>query len=324
MPTTVMVTGARGLLGQHLMRELLASGKAVRAFVRRCEDRALLPRGVEMTLGDVTNPSDVRRAMTGCDSVIHACSTHIYNLPSNRVWDVNVGGARNVCNAACELQCRRLVLTSTISTLAASDGSVDAPPVGAPARKLMSLSKRAAEEEVLARARQGLPAVVVNPPYFVGPYDYSPSPFRLWAPLAARMPIRFVPGGGFNVMGARDVSRAHVWALDYGNIGTRYPIVGRNISLVEYAALLNSAAGQHVVPREIPPGLLRSLAVGKVFDRYTVALMTRANYVFEHDAIPIERESLEDVVSSTVRWFREDGHLTDVWTLVRYAWSRYF
>jgi len=325
MNRTVLVTGARGLLGQHLMRELLNSGESVRAFVRRSDDRAFLPPGVEMAIGDITSFSEVRAAMMGCDSVIHACSTHTYNLPPERFWEVNVGGTRNVCDAASELRCGKMLFTSTISTLASgSESEVARPPASTPPRKLMSISKRAAEDYVLARAQQGLPTVVINPPYFIGPYDYSPSPFRLWAPLAVRMPIRLVPSGGFNVLGARDVARAHVWALDHGIVGTRYPVVGTNIDLVEYATLLNHAVGRDVVPQKLPDGLLRWIAVGKVFDRYSVALITKANYVFEQDAIPIAKESLEDVISSTVQWFREDGCLARVLPLARYVWNRYF
>jgi dihydroflavonol-4-reductase len=324
MGTTVLVTGARGLLGQHLMRDLLESGKSVRAFVRRPEDRAFLPSGVEMAVGDITNFSDVRTAMAGCDSVIHACSTHVYNLPPKRFWEVNVGGTGNVCDAADQLRCRRVLLTSTVSTLASASSRVAGPPASVPARQLMSISKRAAEDDVLARVQKGLPAIVVNPPYFIGPYDYSPSPFRLWAPLALRMPIPFVPAGGFNVIGARDVSRAHVWALDHGTVGTRYPVVGRNIDLVEFVTLVNRAAGRELVPWTLPARLLRSVAVGKVFDAYTVDLITKANYVFEHHAIPIEKEPLEEVVSETVRWFRDDRRFPSMYSLARYTYTRYF
>ena len=165
--------------------------------------------------------------------------------------------------------------------------------------------------------------MIVNPAYFVGPYDYSPSPFRLWAPLAVCMPVPFVPGGGFNVIGAGEVSRAHLWALDHGTVGARYAVVGRNMSLVDYVTLLNRAAGRDLVPRTLPARVLRCVAVGKVFNRYVVDLITRANYVVEPHAVPIAREALEDVVFRTVRWFREDARLASLSALVRYTRTRY-
>src|SRR5262245_30202200 len=132
MSTAVLVTGARGLLGQHLMRELLAAGKSVRAFVRRSDDRAVLPRDVEIAVGDITSLPDLRAAVRGCDAVIHACSTHVYNLPRDRFWEVNVGGTRNVCTAARDAQCRRVVVTSTVSTLAPSAAGVAGPNARVP------------------------------------------------------------------------------------------------------------------------------------------------------------------------------------------------
>jgi dihydroflavonol-4-reductase len=278
-----------------------------------------------MAVGDITNFSEIRAAMLGCDSVVHACSTHTYNLPPERFWAINVGGTCNVCDAAKELRCDKVLLTSTISTLLAPtcDATTTGPLPNWPARQLMSISKRAAEHEVLVRVEKGLPAIIVNPSYFVGPYDYSPSPFRLWAPLAVRMPIAFVPSGGFNVIGAQDVSRACVWALNHGTVGTRYPVVGRNIDLVEYVTILNRAAGRDVVPRPLSASLLRWVAVGKVFDRYAVDLITKGNYVFEQHSVPIERDPLEEVVSRTVRWFREESRLVGLYSLARYTWARY-
>lgn len=324
MRTAVFVTGARGLLGQHLMRDLLDSGKSVRAFVRRRDDQACIPPGVEVSVGDITSLSDVRTAMGGCDSVIHACSTHIYNLSPNRFWEVNVAGTKNVCEAARQLGCRRFIFTSTISTLAPFSAGTDTGfSATLPARRLMSISKRAAEEAVLAHIQNGLPGIILNPSFFIGPYDYAPSPFRLWAPLAVCMPIPFVPSGGFNVISARDVSRAHLWALEHGIIGTRYPVVGRNIDLVEYITLLNRAAGRDLVPWRLPTSLLRVVAIGRVFDTYVINLISKANFVFDQDLVPIEREPLEEVISRTIRWFRENRTLIHFHSLVRYTWSRY-
>ena len=306
------------------MRELLRSGKSVRAFVRRSSDQAYLPSGADLAIGEITNFSEVRAAMKGCASVIHACSTHVYNLPPQTFWEINVGGTRNVCDAATQLGCARVVLTSTISTFAPASGSkITSPPAETPARKLMSIAKQAAEREVLERIQHGLPATIINPPYFIGPYDFSPSPFRLWAPLAVLMPIRLVPGGGFNMMSARDVARAHVWALDHGAVGTRYPLVGRNIDLVNYATMLNHAAGRDVVPHKIPRTLLRLIAAGKVFDKYVVNMITRPNYFSMKDSVPVERELLDMVISRTVRWYRDNKHLTTLRSLVNYVWSRY-
>jgi len=192
-----------------------------------------------------------------------------------------------------------------------------------PARQRNTVTKQVAEELVLARVGNGLPAVVVNPAFFVGPFDYQPSPFRLWVPLAIIRPVGFVPRGGFNVLGAADVARAHVWALEKGKPGERYPVAGENISMTDYVSMVNRATGRAHSPKLIPDGALRCLARGRVFDPYVAAMLCRPNYV---DGIPCQLHPLQplgQVVDETVRWFRSYSPLVHFWPLVRYVWNRY-
>src|ERR1017187_2491900 len=85
-----LLTGATGLLGQHLVHQLSSRGYSVRALVRSVEQRALFPESVEVIVGDIRNPKDVDHAVAGCRYVIHTCSTHVYNLPADVMWAVNV------------------------------------------------------------------------------------------------------------------------------------------------------------------------------------------------------------------------------------------
>ncbi len=202
-----LVTGATGLLGRHLVYQLRERGYLVRVFVRAAKQRAFFSEGVEVVTGDIRTAEDVDAAVLGCRYVIHACSTHVYNLPAEEMWAVNVEGTRHVCNAVERHQCEKLVFTSTVSALKAQEPATKPDP-GLPARQRNSVNKQIAEELILSRVSRGLPAVVVNPSFFVGPFDHSPSPFRLWVPLAIIRPVGFVPTGGFNVVSAFDVARA--------------------------------------------------------------------------------------------------------------------
>ena len=316
----VLVTGASGLLGQHLVRQLLSRGYPVRALVRTTQHRDLVPLDAELVPGDIRNPVDVAAAVAGCRYVFHACCTHVYNLPPQEVWAVNVDGTRRVCDAVKSSGCEKLIFTSTISTLKRIPGP-HTPDSVMPARQRNTVTKQFAEDLVLDCVREGLPAVVVNPTFFVGPFDYRPSPFRLWFPLAIISRVRLVPGGGFNVVGAADVASAHLWALDHGNVGERYPISGENISLAKFVAAINMAVGRPGAPKTIPDWILRLMAHGRVFDSYVAGMLSRSNYV---DAVsPLPKQSLDQVIHETVQWFSEYSPLIYTRALVRYVRQRY-
>ena len=83
MPT-VLLTGAAGFLGQHLARELLASGAQVRALSRRpASDPVLAALGALPVRGDVTDPASLAAAMTGVEAVFHAAADTNTWRPNN-------------------------------------------------------------------------------------------------------------------------------------------------------------------------------------------------------------------------------------------------
>jgi dihydroflavonol-4-reductase len=254
--------------------------------------------------------------------VFHACSTHVYNLPAEEMWAVNVEGTRHVCDAVKRHRCERLIFTSTVSALKTRENEIKYDPAMSP-RQRNSINKQIAESLVLSRLCDGLPAVVVNPAFFVGPFDHSPSPFRLWVPLAIIRPVEFVPPGGFNVLSAFDVARAHVAALEEGQIGERYPVVGQNVSMQEYVAVVNRASGHARIPKLIPRSVFRWVARGRVFDEYAAALLCRMNSIDVHSCHSAQQQSLAEMVDETVRWFRDYSPLVRPRALLRYVWKRY-
>jgi dihydroflavonol-4-reductase len=315
----ILVTGASGLLGQHLCRQLLARGYEVRGLVR--PSSVPLPDGVERISGDIRDASCVQQAVRGCEGVIHTCCTHVYNLPREEVHAVNVTGTLHICDAVRQ-NGSRLVFTSTISTFKQQSWSADEPAL-IPARQWNTVTKAWAEQAVLRAAAEGIAAMTVNPSFFVGPFDYNPSPFRLWIPLGIRRRIRFVPGGGFNVVHAADVAEAHIRALEHGIPGQRYPAVGHNISLLDYVTAVNEAAGHPHVPRVLPKSLLDGIARGRVFDDYAAKLVTGLNFLTVDSATPVTSRAVSAIIADTVAWFAASQRLVGLVALARYVRERY-
>ena len=115
MSQTVLVTGATGLAGANVCRQLVERGDAVRALARAGADtEPLAALGVTVVTGDITDAADVHRAATGADSAIH-CAALLggasQNLPDFEA--VNVEGTRHVLDAAASLGLGRVVAVST-------------------------------------------------------------------------------------------------------------------------------------------------------------------------------------------------------------------
>lgn len=121
----ILVTGADGFIGSHLVEQLLEEGKQVRAFVyynsfnswgwldtltQEKKDK------IEFFAGDVRDPYGVRAAMKGCDCVYHLAALiaipYSYHSPDNYV-DTNIKGTLNIVQAARDLNIERVLVTST-------------------------------------------------------------------------------------------------------------------------------------------------------------------------------------------------------------------
>jgi NADH dehydrogenase len=176
--TKILVTGASGFVGSHVLPVLLADGHTVRALVRGDRGRGrVLARltsheqaSVTFALGDVTDPETLRDALAGADAIVHLVA-----LP--RDWNggrdlerVNLGGTRNVLDAAAAAGLTRLIHLGAMGVV--ND-----------ARLHYAGSKARAEEAV---SRSGLRWTILKPSLLWGERDGF---FNILASL-----VRYAPG----------------------------------------------------------------------------------------------------------------------------------
>ena len=251
------MTGATGFIGGNVVRALVSGGHQAKALVRPGSTLINLEgTGVETALGDLTDRPSIASALDGCDAVVHCAAVYsFWSRSPNQIYQVNVEGTRNVLEEAARARVDRVVYTSTVSTVkfhrdrpATEEDRPEPNELTGHYKK----SKYMAEKAVLEEAEKGLPAVVVNPTYPVGPWDVKPTP-------SGRVVVDFLKGRtpayvntGLNVVDVEDVAKGHVLALERGRVGERYLLGNRNMSLREILGTLAEITGRKPPRIRIP------------------------------------------------------------------------
>jgi nucleoside-diphosphate-sugar epimerase len=114
----ILITGASGFLGSHLVEQAVSSGHRVRALVRNTSKVDLLERlGVEIVRGDLKNPDSLYRAVAGVSAVINAASS-MDGIPQE-TEAATIKGTRDLLMAAELAGVRRFIHISSIGIYAA-------------------------------------------------------------------------------------------------------------------------------------------------------------------------------------------------------------
>ena len=319
----VLVTGAGGFLGANLVWALREHGFAVRALVRRP------PRGrqwdgldgVEFALGDIRDTKQMERALEDVTGVLHvAALTRIIPRPRRDAYRINVEGTRSVCAAALRAGVRRLVFTSSASTLAPGTAerpaTEDSPDNRGPIRAPYFDSKRRAEQVVREFHSLGLETITFCPGYLLGPRDARPTTNELLL-HAARRRWLFLPPGGMNVLDVREAATAHVRALWLGQAGERYVLAGPYRSYADLSRMVRrllGSGGVHVLPNwmrlaasiplTIASGVFANVPNGLTVPSFQYGFVcyhlsgARADQTFGLTHRPVE-----ETVRDTLRWF---------------------
>jgi dihydroflavonol-4-reductase len=268
-----LVTGATGLVGNNVVRLLLERGQQVRVLSReRSDPRPLAGLDVEVHRGDVCDPATVRRAAEGATRVVHAAAlVHIGWTGFERQRTVNVEGTRNVARAAREAGAR-LVHVSTVDTLGRGSRAQPADeetPLAECVACPYVVTKREAESVVLEEIGHGLDAVIVNPAFMLGPWDWKPSSGRML--LAVGRGRGYVaPPGGNDFCDVQEVAAGILSAAERGVTGRRYVLGGEPLSYVEAWTMFAEITGRPPPRRAMRKPVLRLFgALGSLWGRLT-------------------------------------------------------
>jgi dihydroflavonol-4-reductase len=250
----VLVTGSTGFIGGHLIRRLAGTPHDLRCLVRDPAGRpahALACRGAEIVAGDVTDPQSVRRAVAGCDAVIHLANIYSFWERDPRVYEaVNVAGTAHVMEAALAAGVSKVVHLSTVEALEP-----------APRDTRYARSKYAGEQRAWAAAQRGLPLVVLYPGAVLGRGDRKPTG-RYIRDLARRhLPFTLCTDTVLTFVHVRDVVEAIVRALERSETaGKRYILGVHQVSIGDMNRLVSEIAGVPLPDWRLPDVLVLPVA----------------------------------------------------------------
>jgi dihydroflavonol-4-reductase len=239
-----LVTGGTGFLGAHLVSGLARSGrgaaKDVRVLVQSAPPAWLRDLGVEICPGSVTKAEDIARAVEGVERVYHLAGM-VSHKPSDghRMYAVHVDGTRVLCEAAVRAGVKRIVMSSTSGTIAASTRADELPdeessaPLEVIARWPYYTSKLYQEEAARRACGDKVELVTINPSLLLGPGDDRLSSTRPVLQFLSRE-ILMTPPGGLNFVDARDVAALLPVVMDRGTSGERYLVGGYNWTFEEF------------------------------------------------------------------------------------------
>jgi dihydroflavonol-4-reductase len=262
---TTLVTGAAGFLGSHIARHLAASGERVRVLLRpSSSNRAIADLPLEYVTGDLRDKPSLARATAGMKRVFHVAADYrLWARDEREIYESNVGGTKNLLEAARATGVEKFIYTSTVATIAVDRPELPNESTNAKLEEMVGHYKRSkwqAEEEVRGAARAGFPAVIAMPTTPVGPWDWKPTP-------TGKIILDFLNGKmpgyvetGLNFVGVEDCAAGHLLIAEKGKVGERYLLGAENLTLKGLLDGLEKITGLAAPKLKIPHGLALGVA----------------------------------------------------------------
>tara|TARA_B100000700_G_scaffold61472_2_gene67399 strand:- start:3613 stop:4578 length:966 start_codon:yes stop_codon:yes gene_type:complete len=268
----VLVTGASGFIGAHVVCELLKRGFSVRAMLRDESLAEMFPgnENLEIVKADLFDVESLRRAVAGCEDVIH-CAAALYvgaKDVKKEVVDPSVIGVKNLCSVMDNV--KRVIHTSSVAAIRSTkfenghiftrnDWCDDASEI------VNAYGFAKSEGERLMRKwaeGKDMRLVTIHPSIVFGPILHKRH-------LEGSMSYlkHFVKGPPFvldvhiNFVDVRDVAIAHVNALEMGEDRQRYILHKEGLWMKEIGKILNSSLPGKYATRKLPKPLAYLLAI---------------------------------------------------------------
>lgn len=320
-----IVTGAKGHLGNTIVRMLREEGQEVRGLVLPAE-HVECPEEILYVRGDVREKQSLEPLFQNLEGreviVIHTAGiVDISNDVTDLMYDVNVNGTRNLVELCMQYPVSRMVYVSSVHAIPEKklrvlheiDHFSPDEVVGGYAK-----TKAEATQVVLDAVDKGLNAVIVHPSGILGPYDSSGNHLVQLVKDYIRGKLPACVRGGYDFVDVRDVARGCLTAAEKGKTGECYILSNRHYEIKDVLSMAKEVDGGKKLP-VLPMWMARAAAPflqwaakrrkqRPLYTRYSLYTLT-SNDRFSHDKATRELNyhprDLYQTIRDTVAWIRQ-------------------
>lgn len=325
----VFVSGANGMLGASICRELIRQGYPVKAMILpNLNINVLDGLNIETVEGNILDKDFLQREMADCEFVIHAAAlTTVWPRRSELVMKVNFEGTKNVMEVAEKLLMKRMVHIGSANSF--GHGSKEKPgnettsyifgKYGLDYIKSKYLAQKMLLEKYL---KDNFPIIIINPTYMIGPFDSGPSSGKMIIELLKdRLPG--YSSGGKNFICSTDVATATVNALKHGKLGECYIVGNENLGYKEFFNKVCDLRNKKFKLIKVPSllvlciGLFNSL-VARVTKKtpklsYTMTRMASVGQYYSSEKarreLALPQTPIETGIELCIDWFESNGYI---------------
>ena len=241
------VTGGTGLLGSHLLFDLLSRGEKVRALKRSSSniqrvkmvfsyytsDANLLFDQIEWVDGDVLDFYSLKESLGRIDHVYHCAAIVSFDSKKReQIIQDNVNGTANLVNACLERSIKKYCHVSSIAAIGKSEllGQIteEGQWQNSKNKSAYSVSKHLSEMEVWRGIAEGLNSVIINPSIILGPGNWDSGSSKIFSTIYGG--LRFYTKGVTGYVDVRDVSKAMIMLMKSDINSERFIVNAENLS----------------------------------------------------------------------------------------------
>ncbi|MBS1745295.1 MAG: NAD-dependent epimerase/dehydratase family protein [Bacteroidetes bacterium] len=251
---TIFITGATGLTGSHLIKELSNRGSSIKALYRT--EIPFVHNNIEWIKGDLFDTVLLDNVMQGVDEVYHCAAKISYN-PKDKIelFKTNVEGTANIVNACLNNQVKKLLHVSSVAALGLKKNSV---PITETMKwndetegSVYGKSKYLGEMEVWRGIAEGLNAVIINPSVILGAGDWNKGSSEIFKTVYKEFPYYSDGVAGF--VDVKDVVAIMISLMQSDIVAERFIVSAENVKYKDLFTMIAAAFQKKAPYKKVTP-----------------------------------------------------------------------